>query len=166
LNPLSVDDKGRLLEVIKAVRAAIGTIAPIGVRISQSKVNDYEHKWPEGEAAAEVIFGSLNDAGVDFIHVTELEAWKPAFVDGNASLVKLARRFAPKVAIIANGGLDESQCAEQVLRDGADMIALGKAALANPDLPRSLATHATLDEFDASILGPIANIKDSELTLA
>jgi 2,4-dienoyl-CoA reductase-like NADH-dependent reductase (Old Yellow Enzyme family) len=46
------------------------------------------------------------------------------------------------------------------------MIALGKAALANPDLPRRLATHATLDEFDASILGPIANIKDSELTLA
>ena len=154
------------LEVIKAVRAAIGTLAPIGVRISQSKVNDYEHKWPEGEAAAEVIFGSLKDAGIDFIHVTEFEAWKPAFAEGNATLVELARRYAPQVAIIANGGLDVPQRAEQVLRDGADMIALGKAALANPDLPRRLATHTALDEFDPSILGPIANIKDSELTLA
>ena len=154
------------LEVIKAVRAAIGTLAPIGVRISQSKVNDYEHKWPEGEAAAEVIFGSLKDAGIDFIHVTEFEAWKPAFTEGNASLVELARRYAPQVAIIANGGLDVPQRAEQVLRDGADMIALGKAALANPDLPNRLATHTALDEFDPSILGPIANIKDSELTLA
>ena len=154
------------LEVIKAVRAAIGTLAPIGVRISQSKVNDYEHKWPEGEAAAEVIFGSLKDAGIDFIHVTEFEAWKPAFREGNASLVELARRYAPHVAIIANGGLDVPQRAEQVLRDGADMIALGKAALANPDLPNRLATHTALDEFDPSILGPIANIKDSELTLA
>jgi len=154
------------LEVIKAVRAAIGTLAPIGVRISQSKVNDYEHKWPEGEAAAEVIFGSLKDAGIDFIHVTEFEAWKPAFREGNASLVELARRYAPQVAIIANGGLDVPQRAEQVLRDGADMIALGKAALANPDLPNRLATHTALDEFDPSILGPIANIKDSELTFA
>lgn len=154
------------LEVIKAVRAAIGTLAPVGVRISQSKVNDYEHKWPEGEAAAEVIFGSLKDAGIDFIHVTEFEAWKPAFVEGNASLVELARRYAPQVAIIANGGLDIPQHAEKVLRDGADMIALGKAALANPDLPHRLATHTALDEFDPSILGPIANIKDSELTLA
>ena len=69
------------------------------------------------------------------------------------------------MTIIANGGLDVPQRGEQVLRDGADMIALGKAALANPDLPHRLATHTALYEFDASILGPIANIKDSELTL-
>ena len=157
---------GLTLEVIKAVKAAVGTLAPVGVRISQSKVNDYEHKWAEGEAAAEVIFGSLKDAGVDFIHVTEFEAWKPAFIEGNTSLVELARRYAPQVAIIANGGLAVPHHAEQALRDGADVIALGKAALANPDLPRRLATHTALAEFDSSILGPIANIKDSEFALA
>lgn len=157
---------GLTLEVFKAVRAAVGAGAPVGVRISQGKVNDHAHKWEGGEAAAEVIFGSLKDAGVDFIHVTEFEAWQPAFAQGNSSLVELARRYAPKVAIIANGGLDKSQRAGQVVRDGADMIALGKAALANPDLPRRLATHTDLARFDTSILGPIADIKDSELNVA
>ena len=36
---------GLILEVIKAVRAAVGTLAPVGVRISQGKVNDHVHKW-------------------------------------------------------------------------------------------------------------------------
>lgn len=68
------------LEVVRAVRLAVGTL-PVGVRISQGKVNDFDHKWAEGEQAAEVIFGSLSDAAVDFIHVTEHQAWKPAFID-------------------------------------------------------------------------------------
>lgn len=156
---------GLMLEVVKAVRAAAGAV-PVGVRISQSKVNDYEHKWAEGEHAAEVIFGSLSDAGVGFIHVTEFEAWQPAFPASHASLVALARRYAPQVALIANGGLHTSEHASAALDDGADIIAIGKAALANPDLPKRLANRESLDEFDASILGPIANIKSSELALA
>jgi 2,4-dienoyl-CoA reductase-like NADH-dependent reductase (Old Yellow Enzyme family) len=150
------------LEVIKAVRRAVGTV-PVGVRISQGKVNDYAHKWAEGEHAAEVIFGSLNDAGVDFIHVTEFEAWKPAFPGGDASLVSLSRRYAPGVALIANGGLHMPEHASSALDDGADVIAIGKAALANPDLPRRLAKAEPLDEFDGAVLGPIADIKESEL---
>ncbi len=153
------------LEVVKAVRKAVGMV-PLGVRISQSKVNDYEHKWAEGEHAAEVIFGSLNDAGLGFIHVTEFEAWKPAFPAGRNSLVALARHYAPQVALIANGGLHTPEHASSVMKDGADIIAIGKAALANPDLPQRLASKEMLDEFDPSILGPIANIKSSELTLA
>lgn len=150
------------LEVLKAVKQAVGAI-PVGVRISQAKVNDYAHKWEEGERAAEVIFGSLSEAGVDFIHVTEFEAWKPAFPAGNASLVSLCRRYAPKAAIIANGGLETPERASHALEEGADIIALGKASLANPDLPQRFAKGEALNEFDSSILGPIANIKEREV---
>ncbi|GFM73858.1 NADH:flavin oxidoreductase [Pseudomonas cichorii] len=153
------------LEVVKAVKRAVDAV-PVGVRISQSKVNDYEHKWVEGEQAAEVIFGSLSDAGVDFIHVTEFEAWKPAFPTSHNSLVSFARRYAPQVALIANGGLHTLEHASSAMKEGAEIIAIGKAALANPDLPRRLANKEALDGFDASILGPIANIKSSELALA
>ncbi|HWV11520.1 MAG TPA: NADH:flavin oxidoreductase [Pseudomonas sp.] len=153
------------LEVVKAVRQAVGSV-PLGVRISQSKVNDYTHKWAEGDAGAEVIFGSLADAGVDFIHVTEFEAWAPAFPGGRDSLVSLARRFAPQVALIANGGLNDPERAAQARRDGANIVALGKAALANPDWPKRLTNGQPLADFDPAILGPIANIKDSELALA
>jgi len=151
-----------ILEVYKAVRQAVGS-ATVGVRISQGKVNDFFHKWAEGEAGAEVVFGSLADAGVDFIHVTEFEAWKPAFTSGGDSFVKLARRYAPNQVIITNGSLHQVDHIEDVIRDGADIIALGKGALANPDFPNRFARGESLVDFDPSILGPVADIKDSEL---
>jgi len=153
---------GLILEVVKAVRGAVGGL-PLGVRISQGKVNDFTHKWAGEEADAEVIFGALADASVDFIHVTEFEAWQPAFDDGGQSLVALARRYAPGTVLIANGGVHDIDHAEATLHDGADIIALGKAALANPDFPRRLQQGEALDPFDAAILGPIADIKDSEV---
>lgn len=154
---------GLTLEVAGAVRKVVGAKVPVGVRISQGKVNDPAHRWAGGQNAAEVIFGSLRDAGVAFIHVTEYEAWRPAFEGSSASLVQLAHRYAPGVALIANGGLDAPGRMQQAMADGADLVALGKSALANPDLAQRIAAQAPLAAFDASVLSPIANIKPSEL---
>lgn len=152
------------VETVKAVRSAVS--APVGIRISQGKVNDYLHKWAGGEADAEIIFGALADAGADFIHVTEFEAWKPAFEGGDSSLARLAKRFAPEVTVIANGGLHDPQQALSLIENGADIVAMGRGALANPDLPERLTQNDTLRAFDPVILGPIADIKDSELAMA
>lgn len=150
------------LEVIAAVKKVVGH-SPVGVRISQGKVNDFEHKWAGGEHDAQVIFASLADAGVDFIHVTEHQAWQPAFMGTEASLVALARRYAPRVALIANGAVQDSPTVEQTLQAGADIIAVGKAALTNPDLVQRLLEGRALQPFDPSLLGPLAHIKDREL---
>ena len=85
-----------ILETFKAVRAKIGAKVPVGVRISQGKVNDYQHKWAAAERGAEIIFGSLSEVGADFIHVTEHAAWQPAFTPGGPSLMHLAKRYAPQ----------------------------------------------------------------------
>jgi len=151
------------LDTFKAVRAKVGAHVPVGVRISQGKVNDFHHKWFGGEADAELIFGSLADAGIDFIHVTEFEAWQPAFAEGGSSLMRLAKRFAPNVTVLANGGLHDITRATAALDDGADIVTFGRAALANPDLPRRVSDKVPLNSFDPTILGPIANIKDVEL---
>lgn len=151
--------------VFKAVRARVGEDVPVGIRISQSKVNDFTHKWAGQERDAEAVFGTLADAGVDFIHVTEHEAWKPAFNGGQDSLVALARRYAPKLALIANGGLHDASKAEAVVESGADIVAFGKGALANPDLPNRFGVGRDLTQFDPAILGPIADIKARELAL-
>ncbi|RON10204.1 NADH:flavin oxidoreductase [Pseudomonas brassicacearum] len=156
---------GLLVDIIKAVKAEVGAEVPVGIRISQGKVNDFAYKWPGGEADAQVIFTSLAKAGADFIHVTEHEAWQPAFVGGNESLVALARRFAPGVSIIANGSLHSVERANGVLQDGADIVAQGRGALSNPDLPQVYAHGGEPRVFDSAILGPIANIKASELAL-
>ncbi|MEE7456811.1 NADH:flavin oxidoreductase [Methylorubrum populi] len=150
--------------VFEAVRARVGAAVPVGVRISQGKVNDFTHKWAGGDQDAEAIFGTLAEAGASYIHVTEHKVWEPAFDGGRDSLVALARRYAPHVPLIANGGVQDAARAQEVMAAGADIVALGKAALANPDFPNRIRAEQEVSAFDPAILGPIANIKPSELT--
>ena len=162
----STANRARLIvETFKAVRAKVGAAITVGVRLSQGKVNDYHHKWAHAERDAEIIFGNLADAGADFIHVTEFEAWKPAFAPGGPSLVHLAKRYAPKAVIFANGSLHNIEQAVAALDDGADIISIARGALANPDLPKRIVGGQSLNAFDPVILGPIADVKDSELAL-
>ena len=152
--------------VLRAVKAALGDAIPVGIRISQAKVNDYLSKWPGKQSDAQAIFGALADAGADFIHITEFEAWRPAFDGSTESLVKLAHQYAPGVPIIANGSLGDAARANDALADGADIVAVGRTALANPDLPTLFESGVAPRPFDPAILGPIADVKDSEICLA
>ncbi|HEV7321602.1 MAG TPA: NADH:flavin oxidoreductase [Ensifer sp.] len=156
---------GLSLEVLKAVRAAIGPDVPLGLRLSQGKVNDFNHKWAEREEGAARVFEALAESPADFVHVTEFEAWQPAFEGGETSLVALARRHAPRLFLIANGSLHDRKRAEEVLASGADVIALGRGALVNPDWPRLAASSRDLRPFELPFLAPISDIKDSELAL-
>lgn len=152
-----------LVEIIKAVKREVGEGVPVGIRISQGKVNDFQSKWPGGQRDADVIFSALATAGADFIHVTEYEAWQPAFEQGPESLVAMARRYAPGVSLIANGSLHTRERIAAALADGADMVSLGRGALSNPDFANVLENHGRVRAFDSSILGPVADIKAVEL---
>ncbi|AHG18663.1 NADH:flavin oxidoreductase [Chania multitudinisentens RB-25] len=149
-------------EVIRAVRQVLGAAVPVGVRISQGKVNDFFHKWQEAEQGAADVFRVLAESSVDYIHITEFEAWRPAFADGGASLVQLARIHAPDVTIIANGSLHAAEQATAALADGADLIALGRGALSNPDWPLRLQAGQPLAEFNPALLSPLGDIKPEE----
>lgn len=151
-----------LVEVIAAVRAEVGDGYPVGIRISQGKVNDYHHKWAGGERDAELIFTSLAAAGPDFIHITEYDATLPAFETGR-TLAELATHYA-RVPVIANGQLGAPERAESLIANGhAEVVTLGKSALANPDWPRRVMAGEPIEEFDFSVLQPQANIKEHEL---
>lgn len=161
------DIAGRLqlsLAVIKSVRQRVGPDIPVGIRISQGKVNNFFHKWAHGEDDARVVFTLLADSGIDYLHLTEYEAWQPAFPDGAVSLVELARQYAPGLTIVANGSLHDVSRATQVMEKGAQFIALGRGALANHDWPARVAAGGIPREFDATILGPVADIKECELS--
>jgi 2,4-dienoyl-CoA reductase-like NADH-dependent reductase (Old Yellow Enzyme family) len=87
------DIAGRMrltVEVVRAVRSAVGGQFVVGFRISQGKVNDFPHKWSGGEDDAAVIFGTLGRLPLDYLHTTEFEAWRPAFGATSASLAALA----------------------------------------------------------------------------
>lgn len=154
-----------LRETIGAVRAAAGTDFVVGVRISQAKVNDFTYKWPEGADGVAAVFAAVAASGVDYLHVTEHHACQPAFADDGATLVQLARRAAPGLPIMANGGLHEPSRAAGLLDDGATLVALGRGALANPDWPVLVREGQPVRPFDAAVLAPLGNIKDAELAL-
>jgi 2,4-dienoyl-CoA reductase-like NADH-dependent reductase (Old Yellow Enzyme family) len=120
--------------VARAVRRAVGDDFSVGIRIFQAKVNDPDHAWSGGESDAAAIFGSLTQNALDYIHVTEPEAAKPAFGE-DPTLAMLARKYADGPTIIANGTLDDPQVAESAIREEADLVVLGKGALANMDWP-------------------------------
>ena len=49
-----------------------------------------------------------------------------------------------------------------MLTDGhADLLSLGRGALANPDLPRRLADEAELTRFDRRMLEPAATLANA-----
>jgi 2,4-dienoyl-CoA reductase-like NADH-dependent reductase (Old Yellow Enzyme family) len=100
------------------------------------------------------------------VRFTEFEAWRPAFGDEGPSLVSLARKYAPSLTIIANGSLHDPDRANQLLQEGADVIALGRGALSNPSWPRRVQAGQALQDFDRRLLATLGNIKQSELALA
>lgn len=173
----STENRVRLLvEVSKAVREAVGQDYTVGIRISQGKVNDYSHKWQGKERDAEIIFGQLGQAGLDFIHVTEYEAWQPAFPegegttatdpafgDGGASLARLAKKYS-NLPVIANGHLENPGTATEIIGKGeADVVTLGKGALANHDWVNKVKAGEPIADFQPEkILSPNAKIKDFE----
>lgn len=151
------------VEVVEAVQEATPEEFVVGIRISQSKVNDPDYRWSGGESDAEVVFGELSAAGVDYLHVTEEDVLTPAF-DSGPTLSELAAKYGD-VPVISNGGLgDPERATESVESNGADLITLAKGALATPNWPERVTAGRELDDFDfEAILQPNASIGQNEL---
>ncbi|MCA0984204.1 NADH:flavin oxidoreductase [Halobacillus yeomjeoni] len=161
----SVENRLRLiLEIIEDVRNAVGQDFIVGIRISQIKVADPEHKWAGGEEEAEQIFSALGEASLDYIHVTDGDGAAPSFGENSRTLAKAAKDFG-KLPVIANGKLTDPEKAEKVLAENeADLISLGTGALANPDMPNKVQQGKEIEEFDfQNTLLPQAEVKEHEI---
>ncbi|MFE7423356.1 NADH:flavin oxidoreductase [Rhodococcus sp. NPDC057529] len=160
----SVANRVRLAaEVCADVVDAVGDDIAVGIRISQGKVSDYAHRWAGADEDAAVIFQTLGRTGIDFIHTTEYKALAPAFGEAGKSLAELATEHG-RVPVIVNGNLDDPDDAAGLVESGvADIVALGKPALANRNWPQRVRDGQPLaSDLPADILGPLATIKDWE----
>lgn len=148
-------------EIIREAIAATGGAVPIGLRLSQSKVNDFEYQWAGGEQDAADIFPVLDAAGMAFIHITEFDATAEVFGSGH-TLAGLAKKYS-NAPVILNGGLGDPEKAASVVAKGdADIIAQGKAALANQDWPNKVQAGEALEEFDYGMFDPLADLPSAE----
>jgi 2,4-dienoyl-CoA reductase-like NADH-dependent reductase (Old Yellow Enzyme family) len=123
-----------LRETIQAVRAEVSPGFTVGVRISPVDV------WAQrGLVLADGVQVAcwLAEDGADFVHLSLKDAAGPAPHQPEAGVVVREVREAvpPEVAIMAAGGVWTRNDALQVLEAGADLVALGKAAIIHPDWP-------------------------------
>lgn len=133
----SLENRARLLrDVTRAVRAAVPARFVVGVRLSpedfgQSVGLDLDEslelaKW-------------LCDDGADFIHASLWKASRPTTKRPDQHPIPLFRAALPAdVPLVIAGAIWTRAEAETFLGMGADAIALGRAAIANPDWPKRI----------------------------
>lgn len=126
--------RARLIrEVTRAVRARCGDRFTLGVRLSLED---------RGSARGLDLDDSLQvarwlaDDGVDFVHASLWNSAANTAKRPTEHPVPLLRAALPReVAVIACGQLWTADEAEALLARGADLIALGRAAICNPEWP-------------------------------
>ena len=153
-------------EVVADVRNSVPADFVVGVRVSEAKVNDFKYRWPGGAAEAETIFTALAEAGASYIHMAgEGRGFRESISGQQPSLTALARRITG-LPVIANGGLHDADLADTVIQGGyADLISLGRAALAMPDWPVRIAKCEQVVAFAHGMISPSASIGNTDAWL-
>ena len=127
------------LEVVAAVRQAVGKDFPIVFRMNTSDYVEGGIELPEAIVMAKM----LEEAGVDCLHCSQgMYASKeniiaPGFVPVMHYMDNVAAiKASVKIPVIAVGRYNDVYMAESVLRDGkADFVTMARASLADPELP-------------------------------
>jgi len=131
------------LEVLKAIRGAVGRDFIVGARVSG---DDAGVGGLDGPALLEIITRLDATGWLDYFTVTggTITTWRsrgwnipPAYY-GPSTFVQLAARVKAAVStpVIVTGRITTPEQAEEVLRSGAaDMIGMTRALIADPELP-------------------------------
>ncbi len=148
----SIENRARLLfEVLDAV-AEVWTADRIGVRLSPfTDLGDIADSDPE--KLYTYVIKNLSARGLCYLHLIEPQSRSGLVEKRNEAAPRsVSSLFRPlfKGPLIASGGFT-AETTEQALTAGtADLIALGRAFIANPDLPKRLKLGARLNEPDKS----------------
>lgn len=130
------------VEVLQAVREAVGPFFPIEFRMSGSELVPEGYDLEEGIAIAKMV-----EPYVDIIHVSA-GTYQRSFGDTHPSMFKehgcnvhlaaeIKKHVSKPVATI--GGLNDPEQLEEIIASGkADIVYMARALLADPELPRKV----------------------------
>ncbi|WP_394559447.1 NADH:flavin oxidoreductase [Aquipseudomonas alcaligenes] len=140
------------IELIQAVRAAVGPDFPIIFRFSQWKQQDYTARLVQTAEELGAFLKPLADAGVDIFHCSTRRFWEPEFEGSDLNLAGWTRQLTGKPTItVGSVGLDgeflqfmvntdkvaEPASLEKLLerlnKQEFDLVAVGRALLVDPD---------------------------------
>ncbi|WP_040791556.1 NADH:flavin oxidoreductase [Nocardia paucivorans] len=148
-------------EVVSAIREAVGPDLAIVYRYSQWKSNDYTARIAATPEELARVLTPLVEAGVDVLHPSTRRHWEPAFpelsgVDGELGLAGWTRKITGLPTItVGSVGLDKvftttfagkgdsnvtgiDRLLKQYEAGEFDIVALGRALLADPEWVRKL----------------------------
>jgi 2,4-dienoyl-CoA reductase-like NADH-dependent reductase (Old Yellow Enzyme family) len=161
--------------IVGEIRRRVGPAFPIGLRFSQFKVEDYSARLAKTPGELDRFLAPLVAAGVDILHASTRRFWEPAFDSSDLTLAGWTKKLTglPTIAVgsitlgcdvMTSFGTDEpAPCTgmEALLdcmeRDEFDMIAVGRALIANPHWPRIVETGdlSQLKPFARPMLGSL-----------
>ncbi len=154
-----------LLEVVKAIRAAVAPGFCVGVKLNSA---DFQRGGFDAADATEVV-RMLGELPVDLVELSGGSYEAPAMQGDSRDGRTLAREayfleFAADIAktatmpIMTTGGIRRREIAEQVLAQGVAVAGIGTALAMCPDLPKRWR-----DGLDVGTLAPRITIKDKTL---
>jgi len=135
-----------VLEVANAAIRAIGK-EKVGIRISPFGTFNDMPLYPEIEADYEYLVSQLNERGLLYIHVVDHSSTGAPKVPDS---IKATIRKASNCRTILSGGYDAARAEADLKANKADLIAVGKPVLANPDLVKRWQNGAALNTPDAT----------------
>ncbi|MEQ8965794.1 MAG: oxidoreductase [Azospirillaceae bacterium] len=128
-----------LLEVIAAVRAAVGAAFPVALKLNAT--DQLEGGLTEDEALD--VVAALDDTSLDLVDISGGTYFPGAPSSSDRAtpgpyFVDFARRARTKTTIplmVTGGFKRRAEAIEAITGDGADMVGLARALILDPDLP-------------------------------
>ena len=165
------------VEIIKAIRAAVGEDFPIIFRWSQWKQQDFSARLAQTPEELEAFLTPLSDAGVDIFHCSNRRFWEPEFDGSDLNLAGWTKKITGKPTItVGSVGLDAAFAEEgkvgfaeakpvslekltaRMEKGEFDLVAVGRALIANPDWAEKVRreAHSELAPYTKDMLMKLA----------
>ncbi len=141
----TIENRARFMcEVVAAAIAAIGK-DKVGIRLSPFGVFNDMPLYAAMENDYAYLVQKLNTLGLAYIHLVDHSSMGAPTVPDS---MKATFRSVFKGKLILSGGYDAARAESDLAAGKADLIAVGKLFLANPDLVARWKTGAALNAFD------------------
>lgn len=143
------------IELVSAVRQAVGPNFPISLRISQWKLQDYTAKLATTPQEMEAWLVPLAGAGVDIFHCSQRRFWEPEFAGSDLNFAGWAKKLTGKTTItVGSVGLSGDflgafrgetstpssldELVRRFDRGDFDLVGVGRALIADPQWTRKI----------------------------
>lgn len=160
------------IDVIKAIRAAVGEDFTIIIRLSQWKQQDYTSRLATTTSEMEDWLLPMKEAGVDIFHCSQRRFWEPEFEGSDLNFAGWAKKITGQPTItVGSVGLtgdfmgafageasqktDLSELLRRFERQDFDLVAVGRALLTDYQWVQKIKEGRTeeISDFSAESLG-------------